>query len=84
MWSDLTLGPYFKVKRWFTGLGELVFRWMQIGIGSLMHGSSFILICYELVTENLMIGKNLTFISHKPYAEFSTFCCSWYFCVLLT
>ena len=23
MFSDLTLGPSFKVKRWFTGFGEL-------------------------------------------------------------
>ena len=23
MWSDLVLGPSFKVKRWFTGFGEL-------------------------------------------------------------
>ena len=25
MYSDLTLGPSFKVKRWFTGFGELSF-----------------------------------------------------------
>ena len=80
MWSDLTLGPCFKVKQgqpnlkvlisrlllvlevynvkttyrkswagnllmwsdfmvpssWFTGFGELSFRWIQISIGSLM------------------------------------------------
>ena len=34
MWSDLTLSPSFKVKRWFTGFGELSFRWIQICIGS--------------------------------------------------
>ena len=38
--SDLTFGPSFKVKRWFTGFGELSFRWIQICIGSLMHRSS--------------------------------------------
>ena len=41
--SDLTFGPSFKVKRWFTGFGELSFRWIQICIGSLMRRSSFIL-----------------------------------------
>ena len=32
--SDLTFGPYFKVKRWFSGFGELSFQWIQICIGS--------------------------------------------------
>ena len=41
MFSDLTLGHSFKVKRWFTGVGELSFRWMQICIGSPMRRSSF-------------------------------------------
>ena len=40
MWSDLTLGPSFKVKQWFTGFGELSFQWIQICIGSPMRGSS--------------------------------------------
>ena len=40
MFSDLTLGPSFKVKQWFTGFGELSFRWIQICIGSPMHRSS--------------------------------------------
>ena len=30
---DLTLGPSFKVKQWFTGFGELSIRWIQICIG---------------------------------------------------
>ena len=38
--SDLTFGLSFKVKRWFTGFGELSFQWIQICIGSPMHGSS--------------------------------------------
>ena len=38
--SDLTFGPSFKVKRWFTGFGELSFQWIQICIGSPMHRSS--------------------------------------------
>ena len=37
---DLTLGPSFKVKRWFTGFGEVSFRWIEICIGSPMHRSS--------------------------------------------
>ena len=40
MWSDLTLSPSFKVKRWFTGFGELSLRWIQICIGSPMRRSS--------------------------------------------
>ena len=40
--SDLTFGPSFKVKRWFTGFGELSFRWMQICIGSPMRRSSYL------------------------------------------
>ena len=38
--SDLTFGLSFKVKRWFTGFGELSFWWIQICIGSPMHRSS--------------------------------------------
>ena len=38
---ELTFGPYFKIKRWFTGFGELSFRWIQICIGSAMHRSTF-------------------------------------------
>ena len=38
--SESTFYPYFKVKRWFTGFGELSFRWMQICIGSPMRRSS--------------------------------------------
>ena len=40
MWSDLTLVPSLKVKRWFTGFGELSFGWIQICIGSLMRRAS--------------------------------------------
>ena len=40
MFSDLNLGPSFKVERWFTGFGELSFRWIQICIGSPMCRSS--------------------------------------------
>ena len=39
--SDLTFGPSFKVKRWFTGFGELSIRWIQICIGSPMCRSNF-------------------------------------------
>ena len=40
MLSDLTFGPSFKVKQWFTGFGELSFSWIQIFIGSPMRRSS--------------------------------------------
>ena len=36
----LTFGPSFKVERWFTGFGDLSFRWIQICIGSAMRRSS--------------------------------------------
>ena len=39
--SDLTCGPSFKVKRLFTGFGELSFRWIQIYISSPMRRSSY-------------------------------------------
>ena len=40
MLSDLTFGPSFQLKQWFTGFGELSFRWIQICIGSPMRRSS--------------------------------------------
>ena len=39
--SDLTFGPCFKVKQWFTGFGELSFWWIQIWICSPMHRCSY-------------------------------------------
>ena len=41
VWSDLTLGPSFKVKQCFTGFGELSFWWIQICIGSPMRRSRY-------------------------------------------
>ena len=40
--SDLTLGPSFKVKQWFTGfqIGELSFRSIQICICSSIRRSN--------------------------------------------
>ena len=45
---DLTLGPSFKVKQWFTGFDELSFRWIQICIslrcvGLVVFGTQFLL-----------------------------------------
>ena len=40
--SDLTFGPSFKVKRWFTDFGELSFWWIQICIISPMRRSSYL------------------------------------------
>ena len=39
--SDLTFGSSFKVKRLFTGFGELSFQQIQICIGSPMRRSSY-------------------------------------------
>ena len=36
----LTFGSSFKVKQWFTGFGELSFRWIQICIGPPLCRSS--------------------------------------------
>ena len=41
MLSDLSFGPSFKVKQWFTGFGELSFQWIQICIGFPMCRSSY-------------------------------------------
>ena len=43
MLLDLTFGPSFRLKRWFTGFGELSFQWIQICIGSPMRRSSLYL-----------------------------------------
>ena len=66
--SDLTFGPSFKVKRWFTGFGELSFWWIQICIGSPMRRSSYW--CYRFANvkqtkrkswaRNLLMGSNVT------------------------
>ena len=40
MCSDLTLDPSFKGKQWFTGFGELPFRWIQICISSPVRRSN--------------------------------------------
>ena len=40
--SDLNFGPSFKVKRWFTGCGELSFWWIHICISSPMRRSSYL------------------------------------------
>ena len=54
MLSDLTFGPSFKVKRWFTGFGDLSFWWIQIGIGSPMRRSS----CCWLCAFFLFLGRS--------------------------
>ena len=57
MSSDLTFGPSFKVKRWFTGYGELSFRWIQICIGSPMLRSIFFFLIF-----NIFLGIYLLYI----------------------
>ena len=51
MLSDLTIGPTFKVKQWFTGFGELSFRWIQICIGSPIHNNC--ILCEPLFVKTL-------------------------------
>ena len=58
---DLTFGPSFEVKQWFTGFGELSFWWIQICIGSLMRRSGVI---YEVL---------IIVIRADPF-RFSLFC----------
>ena len=59
--SDLTFGPSFKVKRWFTGFGELSFRWIQICIGSPMCRYSFIFVCIcDFDIEMLAVCVNIS------------------------
>ena len=48
---DLTFGPSFKVKGWFTGFGELSFQWIQICTGSPMRRSSLLSDCLAKNTE---------------------------------
>ena len=56
--SDLTLGPSFKVKQWFTGCGELSFRWIQICIGSPIRRSSLdiAILCFTVCTPRMSQG----------------------------
>ena len=67
--SDLTFGPSFKVKRWFTGFGELSFRWIQICIGFPMRRSSLLVLLRtynyknRLQTINIYVCINLHFPS---------------------
>ena len=73
---DFTLGPSFKVKQWFTGFGELSFRWIQICIGLRCVGLS-LFSCrvspppshYRLPSNiSLISGPILTMLgSHIPY-----------------
>ena len=58
MLLNLTFDPSFKVKRWFTGFGELSFWWIQICIGSLMcRSSSF---CQNFKVELIIINLPIT------------------------
>ena len=41
------LGSLLYVKRWFTGFGELSFRWIQSCIGSPMCRSSYMMLMIE-------------------------------------
>ena len=64
---DLTFGPSFKVKRWFTGFGELSFWWIQICISSLMHRSSLYLGSFGYWVTFICIHDFITSPSIKVY-----------------
>ena len=53
MFSDLTLGPSFKVKQWFTGFGELSFRWIQICVNTSFDNRTLFL-HFSICTHNLI------------------------------
>ena len=61
VWMDLTLGPSFKVKRWFTGFGKLSFRWIQICTGSPMRRPSltFDLAVVTVRCRKLTLGRGI-------------------------
>ena len=59
--SDLTFGPSFKVKQWFTGFNELSFCWIQVCIGSLMHRSSLVIWKCHII-----ISKHSNFYNNCP------------------
>ena len=65
--SDLTFGPSFKVKRWFTGFGQLSFRWIQICIGSPMRRSSFILAMSDYDDALSLMMKQICQINCSTY-----------------
>ena len=63
---DLTLGPSFKVKQWFTGFGELSFRWIQICIGLQCVGQVNLLVFGFLLVQ----FQNLDSVSGTPAVFF--------------
>ena len=65
---DLTFRPSFKVKQWFTGFGELSFRWIQICFGSPMRRSSCLLDYWN----TKIIGKIHCEISVKCFLALCT------------
>ena len=60
MWSDLTLGSSFKVKRWLIGFGELSFWWIQFASVLRCARSSYthVFICVPL-------SHKVTFFSER-------------------
>ena len=62
MLLDFTFGHSFRVKRWFTGFGELFFQWIQICIGSLTRRSSsnsnFIVLNLHLTESKVHNARN--------------------------
>ena len=69
--ADLTFGPSFKVKRWFTGFGELFFRWIQICIGSLKRRSSLTFLFLDFGTL-----EEYTSVWHVTKSSFLYYICN--------
>ena len=53
--SDLTFGPSFKVKQWFTGFGEFSFMWIKICISFPMRRSTCILHLYSTLFDLMLL-----------------------------
>ena len=41
VWSDLALDVSFKVRQWFTGFGEVSFKWILFALVLRCAGASF-------------------------------------------
>ena len=74
MLLDLTFGPSFKVKRWFTGFGELSFWWIEICIGCPIVGLVIICTlpyCVISIDSYTSVNKFYSFIT------FTSLICYW-------
>ena len=66
MWSDLTLGSSFKVKRWLIGFGELSFWWIQFASLSDALG----LVIYLFLLKYAVLAAFLAVIKPTPRTKY--------------